>query len=84
MPLDQLGGDGLQRDPVQWITGMGGTHELMEYGCWPHVKSEWRIAYSTNEELLVYISWQECEGIAWFIWLNETIQMNQISQENHE
>jgi hypothetical protein len=48
------------------------------------MKDSLRIAYSTNEELLVYISWQECEGIGWFVWLNETIQMNQISQENHE
>ena len=48
------------------------------------MKGSLRIAYSTNEELLVYNSWQECEGIGWFFWLNETNHMNQISQENHE
>ena len=48
------------------------------------------IAYCTNEEPLVYNSWQECEGIGWFVWsvwffwLKETNQMNQINQENHE
>ena len=51
------------------------------------MKGSLRIAYSTNEELLVYNSWQECEGIGWFVrsvwffWLSETNHMNQISQE---
>ena len=45
------------------------------------MKGSLRIAYSTNEELLVYNSWQECEGIGWFFWLNETNHMNQISQK---
>ena len=34
IPLDQVLDDGFQRNPVQWIAGMSGTHERMANGIW--------------------------------------------------
>jgi hypothetical protein len=50
-------------------------------------EDETLIAYSMNEEPLVYNSWQACERISWFVWsgtLFRLKKLKQFSQENHE
>jgi hypothetical protein len=55
--FDQFLDDGLQRNPVQRIAGMSGTHERMAADMRPITRGESLIAYSTKEEPLVDNSW---------------------------
>ena len=48
IPLDQFLDDGLQRDPVQWIAGMGNTHKPMANDMGLMAEDERLIAYSIS------------------------------------